>query len=61
MSREDRQRRDREMAMKLKEISEARGMAKRNRAEAEAELNAKPLRPGPIVMKLFMAGIYECL
>ena len=46
MTREDRQRRDREMAARLKEISDARGIAKRSRGEAEVDPNARPLRPG---------------
>ena len=46
MTREERQKRDREMAAKLREISEARGKAKRRRDEAEASSNAKPIRPG---------------
>ncbi len=48
MSREDRQRRDREMSLKLKEISESRGIAKANKqARADqSESNSKSLRPG---------------
>jgi len=48
MSREDRQRRDREMSLKLKENSESRGIAKANKqARADqTESNSKALRPG---------------
>ena len=34
------------MAAKLREIAEARGKAQRRRAEAEADPNSKPVRPG---------------
>ena len=46
MTREERQKRDREMAIKLKQMNESRGSAKANRALAEAESSLKALRPG---------------
>jgi len=46
MSREDRQRRDKELAKKLGESADKRSAARR--AMAEKEASAKPLRPGEL-------------